>query len=174
MRRRAFTLIELTVVILVLALLAASIMPNVASAIESNRRRNFRLAVPRLMSEAHNTAVQSGQPVFLTTNEDDGFELTRTVEGEETVLQTLDAVEGVTIDSLLAADGSEPSDEWRVGFYPDGTSDGGIVDLNEAGSTFRYQIVKATSRVKRLGEDETVEDEKWQAGDLAIREGTGG
>lgn len=175
MRRRAFTLIELTVVILILALLAASIMPNVATAIESNRRRNFRLAVPRMMSDAHNRAVQSGQPVFMSTNTDDGFQLTNTQDGQDdNVLQTLDAVDGVTIDSLLAADGSEPSDDWKVGFYPDGTSDGGIVELNDSGTTYRYQIVKASSRVKRLGEDDQVEEDKWPAGDLAIRTGTGG
>lgn len=174
MRRRAFTLIELTVVILVLALLAASIMPNVASAVETNRRRAFRLAVPRMMSEAHNRAVQGGQPVFMSTNTDDGFELKQTVDGEETVLQSLDAVNGVSIDSLLAADGSEPSDDWQIGFYPDGTSDGGIVELNDNGTTFRYQVAKTTSRVRRLGEDDQLEDTKWQAGDLAVRGGTGG
>jgi prepilin-type N-terminal cleavage/methylation domain-containing protein len=171
MHRRAFTMIEIMVVILVLALLAASIMPNVASVVDSNRRQAYRLAVPRMVGEGHNYAVQRGQIVTMQLNDDEGFELVTQGEEDEQVIKTLPQVEGVTVDSLLVADGSDPGLEWQVNFYPDGTSDGGVIELGDAGAVYRYQVVKATGKVRRIDPEELLEEDKWQAGDLAIRGG---
>lgn len=171
MHRRAFTMIEIMVVILVLALLAASIMPNVASVVDSNRRRSYRLAVPRMVGEGHNYAVQRGQIVTMQVNENEGFELVTQGEEDEQVIRTLAAVDGVSVDSLLAADGSDPGQEWQVNFYPDGTSDGGVIEMSDAGMVYRYQVVKASSKVRLIDPEELLEEDKWQAGELAIRGG---
>jgi prepilin-type N-terminal cleavage/methylation domain-containing protein len=138
MHRRAFTMIEIMVVILVLALLAASIMPNVASVVESNRRQAYRFSVPRMVGEGHNYAVQRGQIVTMQLNDDEGFELVTQGEDDEQVIRTLPPIDGVTVDS---------------------------------GAVYRYQIVKATGKVRRINPEELLEEDKWQAGDLAIRGG---
>lgn len=169
MHRRAFTMIEMTVVILILALLAASIMPNVVSAIDSNRRREYRLAVPRLVGEAHNFAVQRGQIVTLRTNTEDAFEIVSPGEDEDQTIRSLTPVAGVEVDSLLAADGSDPGADWEVNFYPDGTSDGAVIELTDSGMTYRYQVLKSSGLARRIGEDDPLEAEKWQAGDLVVR-----
>jgi prepilin-type N-terminal cleavage/methylation domain-containing protein len=173
MHRRAFTMIEMTVVILILALLAASIMPNVVSALDSNRRRNYRLSVPRLAGEAHNYAVQRGVTVTMRTNTEDAFEIATTTDGEEQTIRTLQPVAGVEVDSLLAADGSDPGSDWMVNFYPDGTSDGAVIELSDSGAIYRYQVLKTSGKTRRIAEDDALEAEKWPAGDIAIRGGDG-
>lgn len=173
MHRRGFTLIEMTVVIMILALLAAAIVPNAASAVISNRRRSFRLGVPRLVGEAHNKAVQTGQTVTLTKTENDGFQIATNDGQSDQTVDTLDGVDGVTVESTLDADGSQGSSDWQIAFYADGTCDGGTIELGDNGATYRYQVTKATSKVKLLGEDEDPAsgNDRWPAGDLAVRGG---
>jgi len=174
MLRRGFSMVEMTVVIVVLALMAAAIMPNVGTAVEQNRRRNYRLSVPRLVGEAQNYAIREGQTVTMRADTDGAFSIVTDVEGEENAINELTPVEGVEIDALLTADGSDPGSDWQINFYPDGTSDGGVIELNDAGAPFRYQVLKSSGKVRLIGEDTPLEAEKWEAGDLAIRGGEGG
>jgi type II secretion system protein H len=174
MLRRGFTLIEMTVVIMILALLAAAIVPNAASAVISNRRRNFRLGVPRLVGEAHNKAVQTGQTVTMTKTENDGFQIATNDGQNDQAVDTLDGVDGVSIESVLDANGDQSNGEWQIAFYPDGTCEGGTIELGDNGATYRYQVTKSTSKVKLLGEGETdPSNDKWPAGELAVRGSSG-
>jgi prepilin-type N-terminal cleavage/methylation domain-containing protein len=174
MLRRGFSMVEMTVVIVVLALMAAAIMPNVGTAVEQNRRRNYRLAVPRLVGEAQNYAIREGQTVTMRADTDGAFTLVTEAEGEENTINELTPVEGVDIDALLTADGSDPGSDWQINFYPDGSSDGGVIELSDAGAPFRYQVLKSSGKVRRIGEDTPLEAEKWEAGNLAVRGGEGG
>lgn len=174
MHRRGFTMIEMSVVIVVLALLAITVLPNVGSAVEANRRRDYRMSVPRMIGEAHNYAVRQGQTVTMRADTDGAFEVTTETEGEESTLRSLSPVSGVEVDSLLAADGSDPGSDWALNFYPDGTTDGAVIELNDSGAIFRYQVLKNSGKVRLIGEDTPLEADKWEAGDLAVRGGEGG
>ncbi|MEQ1823752.1 MAG: prepilin-type N-terminal cleavage/methylation domain-containing protein [Fimbriimonadaceae bacterium] len=165
--RRGYTLIELSAVIVVLALLAVLITPNLGRSLVANQRRGYRAGVLRLIEDAKMRAAQLGTTITLRSGENGGFQLSsRNTDGEETVLQSLDAVDGIETSGLFLKDGTENGSDWAVNFYPDGSCDGGSIDLAENGSEIRYQIKPATGMVAIVSTDTEIQEDRWQAGEF--------
>ncbi|MBX7134916.1 MAG: type II secretion system GspH family protein [Fimbriimonadaceae bacterium] len=172
MLRRAFTLIEMLAVILVVAMIAAIAMPNLASMVKSGRQRNFLQSLERMTVDAQQSAMSTRSTVTLsvqngslvaetgTTNTTDGRPVAR-----------LEAVEGISIDKYRLGTEEVGDGDWQVKFYADGTSDSAGLELTDAsGAQWSFLIDPKKGR-GHLGQGELPVDsgDKWPAGDYVAR-----
>ena len=168
MKRRGFTLVELSVIVIILAMFAASTAPNMASMIEGGKRRGFRQSVLTLIRQAKEEAVTRGQVVWFASTSDAGFEISTTIDDQETTLKEITPVDGVTAANFMKAGAAGGEGDWRVAFYPDGTCEGGSFEFQEAGATRSVSISKRNGGVTLAdGEVDTSKDpdQEWQAGE---------
>jgi prepilin-type N-terminal cleavage/methylation domain-containing protein len=165
---RGFSLIEMGVVVLIVALLAALVMPNVARQRDSFERRQFYSELYRFAAGARESAIREQATLALVL--DSGgrrialFE--ETLEGENE-RSSVELPEG--IDSSSSRMDGQAGGEWRVRFYPDGSSDGGGIELTDNGRVRALEIQPNGSVRMIDGNIEAVGEEKWPAGDYEKR-----
>jgi len=166
MRRRGFTLIELSVVIVILAMFAAAVVPNMATSIESAKRRSFRVSVLTLARRAKVEAITRGATVNLSLNNGD-FQISSGSETDSTVIGSVSQAPGIEASHFTKAGEELGEGEWLIAFYPDGTSDGGAFQFDEGSDSTSVKIAKKDGRVSvtdgALDPGDTSETE-WEAG----------
>ena len=168
--RRAFTLIEMMVVVAVLTLMAAFITPNLVALQRSRILRSLEASVLRLPAEARAEAQRSGTAVTLRVDggalvlerkpskDEDPVEVKRLgLNGEITVQDAQTNGEGVDLAS------------WTWVVYPDGTSKAALLELQE-GSATRSLLFSAEGEARwGTGVEVSPAEERWQAGELEQR-----
>lgn len=174
-KRLGFTLIEVSVVVLILAMFAALVVPRLVAMQKSQDYRTFVSATRSAFGYAREMAIESKTEYRLKVNESQRqVELVRGVDqgSEQQADRTVSMPEGVTV-SKVRLDGTDTStDTWEVIFYPDGTSSRAGVEFSSDGRQIALQVDDVTGRAKFIdGElpDET--DTKWQAGEREQRGG---
>jgi prepilin-type N-terminal cleavage/methylation domain-containing protein len=164
---KAFTLIEMTIVITVLAILAAVIMPNLFSESRSRDARQFFSKARNLMLEARSRAIGDGVARSVRVDESGARLVVEKVDaesGDVTEEKTLAMPDGVTGSTYRMQKQESNSSEWYVRFYGDGRARGGAVSFDSAGRKYSI-IVEDTGAVKRLdGDLPAVEEDTWDAG----------
>lgn len=173
MKRRGFTLIELSTVIVIMSMTAALIAPNVASAIEGGKRRGFRVSTLTLLKRAKNEAIIRRATTEIRANEN-SLILMLPSEDSDTVLDSVNSVNGVEL-SHFQQEGNEVSEgEWAISFYSDGTSSGGQFQFDEGQSSQSVIISKKTglSKLAELDSTDRNDDEaEWEAGEFVQKGG---
>ncbi|MBS1706514.1 MAG: prepilin-type N-terminal cleavage/methylation domain-containing protein [Armatimonadetes bacterium] len=173
MRRRAFTFVEMMVVIMVLAMVAAIAFPKLSSTIKSGRVREYLGKLKDLPSECRNTAIRTGRTVSLVAS-NQGQLTIQQVPVDETDpqdLQSLQTPSSITLDGFEVDQNAVTEGEWQVRFYPDGTCDGARVNVNE-GSSIKVLVIDAKSgrgTYKSEQEAEEIQDQEWDAGGIQQR-----
>ena len=146
MRRRGFTLIELSTVIVILALFAAAMVPTMSVMIETSKRRSYRINVLTLVKRAKVESVTRGQTMSLSC--DDGtFQLGFEEDGAVTPLASVAATQGIEASHFYESGEEVGSGEWTLSFFPDGTSEGGAFQFDEANDSKTVRISKKDSKV---------------------------
>lgn len=163
MIRRAFTLIELCVVISVLALVATIAVPSVVAMQNARAARSTLEAVRRLPFTARLKAREDGKTVILRYESGSG-ELALTVDDESVGSVTLG--EGVSVSSIDLDDTTKTADE--VKFYEDGTADAATVRVF-GGGVERYLRIAKDGTAQWVEAPPQVQDEEWQAGEIEQR-----
>lgn len=188
----------MSVVILLLALMAATIVPNLVSQKDARQVRLFFSSVQDMAREARTVAVQTGQTVTLRLTE--GADRLETVQprvetaadesrdGRNVAVRTpatgaasrtedeTVTVRRLTMPDLLQAarfrSGEEDrsASDWELRFYPDGTCDGGGLEWNAGGETV-FLAVSPQGDVS-LGNGDLPEqrEERWTAGEYEKRQ----
>jgi prepilin-type N-terminal cleavage/methylation domain-containing protein len=168
--RAGFTLIEMSVVITILALMAALTVPNLVAIKTSRDGRDKEEAIRRLPSQALSLAREGKTAVTLK------------VDGSDLVLEqvakddpdTTDEVKRLSLGSFSvsstrkAGESSDTSSwEWKV--YPDGTAEAATLEINEGTGSKTLQLTPEGD-ARWLGSGETEQtSEKWTAGELEQR-----
>ena len=172
MSRRGFTLVEMVAVTVVLAMVAAIVMPNLAAMTRGQAVRSFRAALPRMVTQARELAIQQGSEV--TIRFDNGsFVIERAAQDQNDDAQQISRVQvpGDVTPSKFEVGGSEAGDgDWAVKFYADGKADSAGVEFAE-GNSFWYMLTDAQTGKARLlnGEMPVQADEEWEAGTYVQR-----
>lgn len=172
LNRRGFTLIELSVVVLVIVLITAIIVPRLSSFQRGVDAKLNMAAVQRLASRARESAMSSGRPVSLAFESTDSrFELrSENADGDSLVSGEVQLHEDFQAQRFFAGNTEPAASDWTVTFYPDGTSDGGGVEVDEGGIQ-RTLVIGAKSGLSKWqdGGMPASESEKWQAGEFERR-----
>ena len=172
MLRRAFTLIEATVVIMVLALLAALVVPNVVAIQRSQAVRTLEQKVLRLPAEALNEARRNKKAVTLRAEGSDTLVLE--LAGDEGAAPT--EIKRLTLSADLRLDAAHSKGEsvdlasWEWTVYPDGSATPGRLDLAEGSKILSLRLPE-NGELPRWSTASSTEagDERWSAGELEQR-----
>ncbi len=157
----------MTVVITILAVIAATIMPNVLSESKSREARQFFSKARNLMQEARARSIGDGQTRSIRLDETAGnliIERADVESGEPVEDRTLRLPEGVTGSAYRVGKTESTSSEWTVKFFGDGKAAGGALALDSNGRV-RSLVIEDSGMIRLLdGELPPVAEESWDAG----------
>lgn len=158
--------------IAILMILSAALSPAVGGWINGQATHTFLNSFNNLPAKAKNLAVSTNTNVALTF---DGrsFRLGSTdSNGDSTELGTLSMPDGVDVSRLFNDGKVADSSDWKINFYPDGSSDGGGIELSRGNSLTSLSVDKGTSLATVTdGEMPDGENTSWPAGDYVQRSG---
>jgi type II secretory pathway pseudopilin PulG len=185
-RGAAFTLVEMTVVVTILALMAALVVPNLVAIRDGQRARAWAADVLRLPTEARNEARRAGVPVTLRVD-GDALVMQRPpapepgepadTEAEPQEVRRLDFPEGVTLEAGRRGRDAADAATWDWVVYPDGSADSGGLEFGTGGGGgsadgHRTLLLPARASDEPRWQDGPLRedaDERWQAGNLVTR-----
>jgi type II secretory pathway pseudopilin PulG len=172
MQRRSFTLIEATVVITILALLAALVLPNVVAMKRSRDVQSLKASVLRLPAEALNEARKSKLAVTLRAEGSDTLIMERAgAEGEDsTEVKRLSLSQDLQLDAATSEGQSVDLGTWEWTVYPDGSAKAGHLELLEGNRILDLRL-PGEGELPRWNTATTTQtdDERWSAGELEQR-----
>lgn len=163
---RAFTLIELVVVLFVLLLLATAVVPRAVALQRSRRLKDREGRIARLPALCRNEAVRAGVPVRLRA---DGSALVmeRAPVGgaaEEVRREPLGA--GLTLDAAQSDGRFVDAGAWQWTVYPDGSGDSGGLEFAEGASRKSLRLPSGGGARWVAGDLPDTLPERWPAGSL--------
>jgi Tfp pilus assembly protein FimT len=175
-------MIELIVVIGVITLIAGIVAPMAISLQKGQVTRNFYTSVRDLSVKARNEAINRGLTMTITSDGNQKhleMAVDTTVATSNTLAPPSPTVDvpavdvpipdDVTLQTYKTGTNDTTEGEWKLHFYPDGSSDGGGFEIAQGSKTQTWIV--ATDGSNRML-DGTYPDptlEKWQAGDYAKR-----
>lgn len=170
--RSGFTLIEASVIILIVGMMAAAIVPKLLAFTRSNVARSFVQKLAAIGGEARELAITTNKPVDIEYDSAaNQFKLhTLDAQGADKYLDTLALGAGLqTQRFMLGTKDSDPS-SWKLMFYPDGSSDGGGVQLGQQSSSLSL-YVDSTTGYSTVMQDQLPDPTvlTWTAGDYVHR-----
>lgn len=174
--KRGFTLIELSVVILVLALVAATVTPRLLALRRGDDVRRFKLALPALAGEARDLAHRTGQSVVLRHEPAvNSFSLSTSDEQPDSLGRPIRVPAGMTVQRARVGAQEFDSGEFEVRFFADGTAQEGGIEFLIGGARWSFVVDGNTGLgTWREGELPASDAERWPAGDFEIRGEAGG
>lgn len=174
-RRAGYTFIEMLVVVVILAMIAAIASPRLAASLHSHNVARYFQSIERLCVEARNLAAESGRSVQLVAETEGGIALQQTDQesGDPVTLRSVAAIQEVELTAYHQSGDEVGQDEWQVLFYPDGTADLGGLQFSLGFADERSLIVDPQTSRGRVSvgayQDNAPESQKWEAGDRVIR-----
>lgn len=173
--RRGFTLVELSVVIVLIALFAATILPKLVVVRDSQRAAAFRTEITRFFREARENAV-TRRAVIEVRYDGDSWEMVQlpseTEDAEEEQLSQLGMLVGTSATAFRMNDADVAADEFLVRCYPDGTVTDAVLEWGGEGETYVLNLDGPSGRVTmRRGTIENQAEEDWPAGEIEKRAG---
>ncbi|HSE46291.1 MAG TPA: type II secretion system protein [Gemmatimonadales bacterium] len=184
---RGFTFIEVSVMIVIITVLSALVLPNVVRMAEANRKRQFFSSLWHLAGNAHELAIMdrrtmsvrldsSGRAFKLVEQPSpstSGSQQTQQDAGddEERERDSLDVPVGIDTGNFTSDGNNTDSANWEVKFYPDGTSDGGGLEVTDNGRV-RSLVIRRDGSLNLIeGPMPELDEEKWPAGEIEKRGG---
>lgn len=184
LRTAGFTLVEIMVVVIVMALMAGMLMPNLGGTAGTMRLNASARRIASLFDYCRQSAVATGQVHGIVFDNDNGrFEVVREEPIDEETSPdappTLTPVslpgvldpelpEGVSLASVSAFDtsimsGDEDEEGFRILFFPDGTTEFATIKLtlpNGDGRKIELNGLSGDVSIERLDSDEMEETQE--------------
>lgn len=161
--RRGFTLVEMVVVVIIMAVLFAVTLPSLRSTAKNNRLRSSVRELMSLMKYARTEAVFNGRTteVFLSLEENQFWLDLRTPDPKtgrynpkdkkSTMERKRDLEKQVSFKGIDALPGNILQNEKVIAcdFYPDGTASPTLITLeNDRDAVYTIEILKSTGMVE--------------------------
>lgn len=183
MRNRGFTIVEVTLVVVIIAVVASAVFPSIAAIQRSQAAIGFRQALESVAQKARTQAIQQNRATKILLNNEGqvGWDYAEEAISETDTTEELElgqvrdpvqptATTEFTIFEVNREDVNQG--DWEVGFFPDGTADRAYLEFTMDDETF-VLIVNPNSgstRVIRGTIDEQTSNE-WDAGEIERRVG---
>lgn len=172
-REYGITFVELLIVVVVVAVMAAAIMPRVAAFEASRQLEADEASIIRLPGEAKVQAAKAQLPVRLRIDGNafvmEQIPIENGTYGDPQMIQQLQIPQDVTVGTMELNGQTVNSGDWIWLAYPDGASDEAAIEFNE-GSVQKSLIMPANSNSRWIaGPIPDEGQQKWSAGQLAVR-----
>ncbi len=140
----AFTLLELIVVLVIIAVCGSLVFVNVGKSIATRKNKNFAYEMISLCKTARRLAIDRGTPVVFYISSDERRCWIDDTHGD------IKVPEGM----LIEGEGVSALDEgvYGIRFYPDGSTSGGELTLSVAGNilcTIKVDLITGTITARR-------------------------
>ena len=172
MSKRAFTLLEMLIVMLVLTLTATVVVPRVINVMNSQAENDFRRSLMRVGAEARLLAIETGNTVQVTYNDTERAVTLSTVDPEtalEEVQKSYSLPDVAELVSFMVGGDFVSSNDWIVEYYPDGTGTDCGIEVQTGLEIFAVMIEGEDGASHLMGSLNEVEDSEWEAGELERR-----
>ncbi|BDI31635.1 hypothetical protein CCAX7_36860 [Capsulimonas corticalis] len=170
-RRRAagFTLIELSIVLVVLMLFVALVTPNLTAVKRSRELAQLNASIARMPVQAQNEARSSQKPVTIRIDGSSVVMERTPVTGAAESVRQVDLTSDVQIEAAQLNNATADPGTWRWTVYPDGASDSGGLQFLE-GSARKSLVITSTGEIRWIADalPDTAQD-RWTAGELQQR-----
>lgn len=172
-RASGFTLIEVSVVILVIAIMAGLVLPNMVAIEQSRQRRAAASALQRLPAEAREESRRLKAPVTVRMDGDD-LVMERWFVGEDAgrdpeEIKRITLYGGVKIATVRQGSESYSPDEWEWTAYPDGSAPSANLEVTDGDNTKNlYYPSAGDARWLQDGEEDPTAG-GWEAGEVQVR-----
>ena len=169
---RAFTYIEMLVVLAIMLMLISVVRPNLVILRQGQNRRQFKEKLRVFASEARLRAVNQIHTVSLGYDKTaKAFRMTdEAADGTTTDAQTLELPDGVTTGKFSADKDEAQGDVWRVPIYADGLSAGGGVEFQIGDEAETFLIDRGTGMGRWTTDKlDDMPPDRWKAGSYAKR-----
>jgi prepilin-type N-terminal cleavage/methylation domain-containing protein len=166
-----FTLVEMSVVITILVVLASMVAPKVFTMLDTRKIITFVNGLPGIAMEARLAAIKQNQTAKLEYDAGQN-RLTVTVSqanADDQQVDYLPVPKFVTVDEFQVAGQPSSASGWTVDFYPDGTSNGGALQTNDKGIIRSLVIDKTGISRAILGPMPDTSQDSWAAGTYDVR-----
>lgn len=191
--RAGFTLIEMMVVCAFILAFAAMLVPNMVNMKRSQDDREFQSALLRLVTQAHEDAIDSGRTVALSSQgnqlviAEQADTASATFQTQNTPQENLGVDQDKTVKTLDILPSAQLSDfqlvtntvdgtaespaesDWKLLFYPDGRSDQGGFTVTIDGQEKSISIDKLGHVSLIDGNLPDTSNSQWIAGDYVHR-----
>jgi type II secretory pathway pseudopilin PulG len=168
-KARAFTVVELNIVVLILLLAAAFVIPSILSIQKSRAIKDLEGNVARLPIEAQNASIKSQLPVTLQLQGTSLLIQETPVTGSPTTVKEVDLGQNLTIAVAQLNGKTVDSGSWIWHAYPDGTTDVGGLQFSEGSLTRSLVIYADGSSNWTNTELPDISQQQWPAGQLLQR-----
>lgn len=175
--RAGTTLIELTVVLAVLLLIAAAVGPRVVAIQQSQNLKQLEAKVARLPAEAQNQAITLQTPIRLRISSnsivlekvtlDSYGGITADTQSEQ--IKQVDLGDSITVDNAEMNGQNAPPDSWTWIVYPDGSSDTGALEFEVDKSHYALVINERARSQWIQGDMPDQTQDQWPAGTYVQR-----
>jgi prepilin-type N-terminal cleavage/methylation domain-containing protein len=193
-RKRGYTLIEISVVLVVLVVFSALIVPNVIRMGPQQQQRALYGSLLDFARQARQGAIETGQTYalafdsakseFVMRREPSSTAATqsnttlpapagRPLANVQSVsdledVKDLPLPSGIQANSFRVGTDSPDASSWLIHFYPDGTSDAGGVELTPGGTNYKSLVITADGLASVVdGSLPDPSDQTWTAGTYA-------
>jgi type II secretory pathway pseudopilin PulG len=168
-RSRAFTVVELNIVILILLLAAALIIPSIVSIQRSRAIKDLEGSVARLPVLAQNDAIKSKVTVTMQLQGTDLILQETPDNGTPTTIRTVDLGQDLQITSAQLNGKTTDPGGWIWKAYPDGSTDTGGLQFAEGSAVRSMTIYSDGASNWDSQELPDVSLQQWPAGQLQQR-----
>lgn len=175
-RSTGFTLLELIIVIVLLALIAAIVSPRLTQRAESASERGQVRKMLAFLRSAKESAITRGETVSVRVDVEGRMAMESRSPIDPEVSQEIDSISppsGYTLSDRTLAGRSVGGDDLVIEFYPDGTTTGGTVTftMRDAVETLVIAVDgrSGSIRATRGAGEPNSEPTRWRAGELERR-----
>lgn len=165
--RRAFTLVEIILVVTVLALVSAMVAPTLVSMRATSERRAAMSGLRHIAADAREQAIRRGLTTELVYDESlRQFQIVGAdSDGTSQTFSTQNLPEGLEPQRFQMEGEDVAAVDFRLRFSPDGHSNGGGIEFNDFSI-----LVDQDARYRLLdGALPSPQDQSWEAGQLEQR-----
>lgn len=176
-RNRGFTLVEISLVVIVIALISTIAIPRMLSMRVGHEFAIYRVGLVSMAQKAKRSAMQQQVPFVLQFN---GDNLT-IQELNPTEIQLEEQAGAAQSGSLTNIAGTEftafqvngetvTQTDWQVTFYPDGTADKAGLEFDQKGRIWHFKINPLQGRAT-VEEGQLIDEQEdsWEAGTIEQR-----
>ncbi len=171
---KGFTLIEVSVVVLIFALFSALVVPRLYSLRRGDDVRKFTIELPGAIRTIRANAISRSESLVLAYDSQSNELQVQSVDGQE-VGSSVSIPADVEVTGARIGKSDAAGSDWELRFYSDGTCDGGGINFSFDGKAQSLQLYAQTGAGRWVdGELPELGTDEWQAGELEQRVPEGG